>query len=304
MLPQLLAAVCLAFPSPSRAAHPRDAVLLSEVQSLTLRGHGAMTSHRRVSAIPQLKCISSKDMCSLFEIDFMRCTNQGSSYGSEDIEWSCTASLPEELKLGSTDVICEGYSSPNDPFVLKGSCGVEYRLLLTAKGEARYPDVRPYNGFFSRGSEGTDWSAWLFAVVFAAVLGWILYSACLGSQGQRRQPRPWAERRGGGGGGGGGGWNPGWGPGDDPPPPYPGSKPHSTQSQGWTPGFWTGLLGGAAAGYMAGGRRQRDQDTGPFSSNWGAGPSSSPRYYSPPSSASGGSSARHESTGFGSTRRR
>lgn len=42
-------------------------------------------------------------------VDVMRCTNQGASYGGEDIEWSCTASLPEEFKLGSTEVTCEGY---------------------------------------------------------------------------------------------------------------------------------------------------------------------------------------------------
>ncbi|KAM4054688.1 SOCE-associated regulatory factor of calcium homoeostasis domain-containing protein [Hirsutella rhossiliensis] len=288
MLPEILV-ICLTFPLLSLAARPKNAILLSEVQSLTLRGHGAKTTNRRVSAIPQLKCISSRD---------------GSSYGGEDIEWSCSASLPEELKLGSTDVICEGYSSPDDPFVFKGSCGVEYRLILTAKGESRYPDAWPSDGFFSDGSGGTDLSAWLFAIIFVAILGWILYSACLGAQGQRRQPRAGVGHRGGGGGGGGGGgWNPGWGPGDDPPPPYPGTKPSSTQSQGWTPGFWSGLLGGAAAGYMAGGRNQRNDDgRRPYASNWGAGPSGS-SLYSPPS-GSGGSSSRHESTGFGSTRRR
>ncbi|EQK99727.1 hypothetical protein OCS_04557 [Ophiocordyceps sinensis CO18] len=310
MLPKLLT-TCLAFPLLSLATHPKNAILLSEVQSLTLRGHGAMTANRRVSAIPQLRCISSKDVCKLFDVDVMRCTNQGSSYGGEDIEWSCSASLPEELRLGSTDVVCEGYSSPDDPFVLKGSCGVEYRLILTAKGESRYPDARPDDGFFGHGSRNTDFSAWLFAIIFVAILGWILYSACFGAADQRRQPEAGGGRRGGGGGGGGGGgWNPGWGPGHDPPPsypppPYPGTKPSSTstQSQGWTPGFWSGLAGGAAAGYMAGGRNQRnDHGRQPDSSHWGAGPSNSASYS--PSPASGGSSSRHESTGFGSTRRR
>ncbi|KAL8706650.1 MAG: hypothetical protein Q9201_000284, partial [Fulgogasparrea decipioides] len=68
----------------------------------------------------------------------MRCKNQGSDYGEEDIQWTCTASLPSDFKLGTTDVICEGYESSSDPYVLKGSCGVEYRLLLTDIGEERY----------------------------------------------------------------------------------------------------------------------------------------------------------------------
>ncbi|CAI4217739.1 unnamed protein product [Parascedosporium putredinis] len=74
-------------------------------------------------------------ICALHRIDVMRCTNQGSSYSDEDIQWSCKAELPQELRLGSTEVICEGYDSPDDPYVLKGSCGVEYRLVLTEKGE-------------------------------------------------------------------------------------------------------------------------------------------------------------------------
>ncbi|KAM6479857.1 hypothetical protein HDV62DRAFT_132882 [Trichoderma sp. SZMC 28011] len=103
------------------------------------------------------------------------------AYGAEDIEWSCSASLPEEFKLGNTDVICQGYASSDDPYVLKGSCGgVEYRLILTDKGEKRYPDVANLNGHWSSDGEGgTDLGAWAFAVIFFAVLTWILYLAYL-----------------------------------------------------------------------------------------------------------------------------
>ncbi|EFY98726.1 DUF1183 domain protein [Metarhizium robertsii] len=302
----------LALPILAAAARPKNAILLSQVQSLTLRGNGAKTTNRRVSAIPQLKCTSSRELCSLYSIDTMRCTNQGSSYGGEDIEWSCTATLPEELKLGSTDVICEGYASADDPYVLKGSCGVEYSLLLTSKGQERYPHIaNPYGGYFSDGRGGTDLSAWLFTVVFVAVLGWIVYSACVAGNGGRQARGNTGRRWGGGGGGGGGGGfgGGGWGPGNDPPPPYPGTKPSSSGSA-WGPGFWSGLAGGAAAGYLAGNRNRNDErrgyDRGWGSNTWGSGPAS-PRA-SPAaswgSSSSSGSSSRHESTGFGSTRRR
>lgn len=110
-----------------------DAVLLSSVKSLTLRD-GQDTSHRRVSALPQLNCVGG-NANGLYHIDVMRCTNSGSEYDTEDIQWTCKANLPPEFKLGSTDVICEGYDNADDPFVLKGSCGVEYRLILTDLGE-------------------------------------------------------------------------------------------------------------------------------------------------------------------------
>lgn len=83
----------------AQAAKPRDAILLSQVESLTLRGD-KQTTHRRVSAIPQLKCISHRNICAKYSIDLMRCENKGSGYDTEDIQWSCTAQLPPELKLG------------------------------------------------------------------------------------------------------------------------------------------------------------------------------------------------------------
>ncbi|KAI1476819.1 hypothetical protein F4774DRAFT_412434 [Daldinia eschscholtzii] len=281
-------------------AKPKNAILLSDVQSLTLRGGGAQTAHRRVSAIPQLRCVSSPALCNLHEIDVMRCTNQGSGYDAQDIQWSCTASLPPELKLGSTDVICEGYSSPDDPYVLKGSCGVEYRLLLTESGEAKFPDI----GKEEHRASGGPWESVagiLFGLLFASICILIIYNGCINARNNPGAPRrPRDNRWGGGGGGGGGGFDPGFGPGGghdsyDPPPPYPGSKYSSTtrEQQGWRPGFWSGAATGAAAGYAAGSRRSgQDRRGSSYESRAG------------PSSSSSTSSARYEGTGFGSTSRR
>ncbi|KAI2468555.1 DUF1183-domain-containing protein [Annulohypoxylon bovei var. microspora] len=299
------------------ASKPSSAIALSEVRSLTLRGGGAQTAHRRVSAVPQLKCVSAPSICRLHAVDVMRCTNQGSGYDAEDIQWSCSAPLPPELKLGSTDVMCEGYSGPNDPYILKGSCGVEYRLVLTETGEQKFPDLAKGGGGWGWGGGGDeerssgsyDPSAIAFVIIFALVCLWIIYSACVA--GNQDPTRPGAQRRrrdnwggfgggfdpgfGPGGGGGGGGW-------DDPPPPYPGGpKFSSTQNQGWRPGFWSGLAGGAAAGYAAGGRRNNQQEPRNSGYGWGAGPSSSSSVGSGSRSTS---TARYESTGFGSTSRR
>lgn len=82
-----------------------------QVESLTLRAD-RQTSHRRVPAVPQLRCVSSKGICSKYKIDVLRCENKGSGYDSEDVQWSCTASLPPELKLGSTDVVRDDTNPP------------------------------------------------------------------------------------------------------------------------------------------------------------------------------------------------
>ncbi|KAL3419394.1 DUF1183 domain-containing protein [Phlyctema vagabunda] len=183
----------------AKAKTPKNAVLLSNVKTLTLR-HGSKTSHRRVAAVPQLKCIGGNGK-GLFDIDVMRCTNQGSDYEEEDIQWSCTANLPAEFKLGSTDVICEGYDSSDDPYVLKGSCGVEYRLILTDKGEEKY-GKRKDGGFGSPSLE--NGASTLFWILFILVAGWILYSIYAGYRGgPNARPAPRA------GGFGGGGWGEG-----------------------------------------------------------------------------------------------
>lgn len=270
----------------AEALAPKDAILLSQVRTLTLKAN-SRTTHRRVSAIPQLTCKGQG--CAYYKVDVMRCQNQGSAYNPEDIEWSCTASLPPEFKLGSTEVMCEGYSHQDDKYVLKGSCGVEYRLLLTGLGQEKYGK--------NKGFDRHLWPfvSYIFPLAFFGILILILYSALkvipFGNF-FRRPGQYWGNS--GGGGGGGGGGDP-W----DPPPPYPGKDYGFQQRQGrWAPGFWTGALGGAAAGYFAGNRFTREEpsfterDRIHFRN----------RDDSPRSSTS--SSSRYESTGFGSTSRR
>ncbi|KAL8734922.1 MAG: hypothetical protein Q9166_001274 [cf. Caloplaca sp. 2 TL-2023] len=286
-------------------------VLLSNVQTLTLR-HDLKTSHRRVSAVPQLKCIGGNAK-GLYNVDIMRCKNQGADYDQEDVQWTCTASLPSEFKLGSTDVICEGYESSSDPYVLKGSCGVEYRLMLTDIGEERH-GRRAKSSHYDPdlpGSLPNKIGAVLFGLVFAAVLVWMVYSAFFSNRvgnGNNYAGRPpW-----GGGGGGGGFGN------DDPPPPYSRQPPPSGRkgypsnigagAQSWRPGFWTGAAAGAAGGYLAGNRWQTQRP--PSTGGWGWGGSdngegsSSGRTRPSGSSSSSFSSTRHQSSGFGSTSRR
>ncbi|KAL9124533.1 MAG: hypothetical protein Q9217_006145 [Psora testacea] len=316
-LPTAILVIALTFLTSTTARQQAERVLLSDVKSLTLR-KGFKTAHNRVSPIPQLKCVGGTAK-GLYEIDVLRCKNAGSSYDDADVEWTCTASLPSEFKLGSTDVICEGFKGPDDPYVLKGSCGVEYRLVLTELGEAKYgrkgdPLWFDYGG---RTKAGNIAGA-VFWMVFAAVVVWMIYAAFF--RGGARGPGNRLGLNGFGGGGGGGN--------DDPPPPYdyhppptksrtytfsPGAaRAAPAQQEAWRPGFWTGALGGAAAGYLAGNRGNRTYqepqpryqglwDNGEGSSSWAAGRT---RSSGSSSSSPGYGSSRHESFGFGGTTRR
>ena len=52
------------------------------------------------------------------------------------MQWECKADLDDSVRFGATEVFCEGYSYPEDPYVLAGSCGLEYVLELTAAGRS------------------------------------------------------------------------------------------------------------------------------------------------------------------------
>ncbi|OXV09884.1 hypothetical protein Egran_02355 [Elaphomyces granulatus] len=282
--PSLLLLLLLSFSGSAISAQKppgRDAILLSKVGSLTLHGD-QLTTSRRVAPVPQLKCTGpSKKICKLHPVHVMRCTNQGYDYDEEDIQWTCSASLPSEFKLGATDVICEGYRNSKDKWVLKGSCGVEYRLLLTELGERRFGSV-----------QDTSTSRWLGGTIFFLFICFFLILIWYGRDGINDGGRGW-----GWGGGDGGGYDP-----RGPPPPYDGYRgngffsPYSGPS--WRPGFWSGALGGAAAGYHLGRRNQGG------SSFMGRTPSSSYSSYGDPGEGSSTFSSTRSSTGFGSTRRR
>ncbi len=42
--------------------------------------------------------------------------------------------MDNDFRLGRVEVVCEGYDYPDDPYILKGSCGLEYTLDYTREG--------------------------------------------------------------------------------------------------------------------------------------------------------------------------
>jgi hypothetical protein len=219
----------------------------------------------------------------------------------------------------------------------KGSCGVEYRLLLTEQGQEKYGNKKsPWQNSFDDDSNSLDYSKTdvivtnIFWMLFIGVALWMIYSALKNYFANNDQPRIPPRFPGTGGNGGGD---------DDPPPPppydyrpsdysfrSPPGKPFSNTAsgnsqQGWRPGFWSGAATGAAAGYAMGARGNQNRgQTQEGRSNWfggqqqprgnswfgggNAGEGSSGTRRSGGSDSPAPSSSRYESTGFGSSRRR
>ncbi|OAL40128.1 hypothetical protein AYO20_00546 [Fonsecaea nubica] len=196
LLTLLLAGTALSARKTNPKKVPKNAVLLSKVSAITVRA-GKQTTSRRVSPVPQLQCVGNPRICKLYSVDVMRCTNEGSDYDENNVQWSCKASLPEEFKLGSTEVTCEGYESSEDPYVLSGSCGVEYALLLTEKGEEKYGS----GSFFDfRGAQRSENTAEKYAgYLFMGLFGVVLFIILRGLYNAWRSDTPRRRPRGGGG---------------------------------------------------------------------------------------------------------
>ncbi|KAH8112714.1 DUF1183-domain-containing protein [Phellopilus nigrolimitatus] len=227
-------------------------VALSKIRTLTLH-KDELTKSRRLHPILQLKCVGSA--CKLYQPEVVRCYNAGGE-GAE-VDWTCEADLPEKLRFGRIEVSCEGWDYAGDPYVLKGSCGLEYRLVNLSDGG-------PFkaSSFFQSGLLCLSIFLALY-LLYLAFKPYIrrFYNWVSGSQGPPRPPssRPsefYAGR-----------------PNrhDYPPPPYSAHPKPSTSSgagssgssSAFQPGFWSGLgmggLGGLVAARAFGGNRDQSR---------------------------------------------
>jgi len=107
-----------------------DKTLLRDVQVLTLYSD-RMTAGRRSSAVPQLKCVGGS-ASSEFQPQVVQCYNRG--WDGKDVQWECKTDMDNAYRFGRVEVTCEGYDNTDDPYVLQGSCGLEYTLDYTMEG--------------------------------------------------------------------------------------------------------------------------------------------------------------------------
>jgi len=262
-------------PSPSG-----DSIHLGDVKVLTLYS-GKFTKARRTRAIPQISCVGGS-AAGRYDPEVIQCTNMGSD--GTDYQWKCDTDLPDDYRLGRISVSCEGYNNPQDPYILIGSCGVEYELDYTEKGRKKVYGNNNYDRDYSNNS----------SIDFTAIIAWIvvivmfvfLVSLFCGSANTTYR----SGSSGNYGGGSDGGPYPNY-----PPPPY-GDYKNGASAPSSGPGFWTGAATGGMLGYMFGNRNSR------ATSGWNTHNSSSSSFHNSSSSSSPSSS--RTSSGFGGTKRR
>jgi hypothetical protein len=103
-------------------------VQLADVNAITFH-LGRMTTSRRVDPVPQLTCLG--EHCNAHTPDTVQCRNAGTGYDLSDVSWECEAEMDDGYRLYDATVGCEGYEDSADPFVLIGSCAVEFRIRAT-----------------------------------------------------------------------------------------------------------------------------------------------------------------------------
>ncbi|KAF9307224.1 Store-operated calcium entry-associated regulatory factor [Mortierella antarctica] len=301
----LTLAFLIAWISPASAfgSSSNQKVLLQDVRTLTLH-RGRMTTGRRTSPVPQLNCIGG-NACGDFEPDVVQCHNAGSD--GSDVQWKCEADLPNNVRFGQLDVYCEGYKNPDDPYVLKGSCGLEYKLVYTKSYQRQgYSwDDADINNWVKQ-AKRRSWTETIYFFTWISVVGFIAISflkkICRPAHPRHDPPPPYrASNHGGGGGGGGGGWGGGgWGGGSGG---SGGDNYKPSSSEGYRPGFWSGLGLGLATHLATRDNNRRQHNAG---YNYQAPSSSYGSYAGAPATASSSSSSgsSRTATGYGGTRRR
>merc|ERR1719201_315877 len=205
----LLLAAALVAALPLASAGMDRKIRLEHIQALTLH-KGRMTTGRRSSPVPQTNCLGGSAGCSQAP-QVIQCKNAG--FDGIDVQWECKADLDSSVRFGETTVVCEGYDYPDDPFVLAGSCGVEYTLESTGSGGSGWGSgggyrQHSYGRTYSHESSG---GSSIFTLLIVGFIAYAFYRSCISNGAPAA--RPGGGGGGYGGGGGGGNWGPGGGPG-------------------------------------------------------------------------------------------
>jgi len=103
-----------------------DKILETDIGALLLN-KDALTTTRRSAPVHQLVCVEN---CNA-PLSSVMCANLGIADSGMPI-WKCTTKdMPAQYEFGAQTVSCEGYNSPTDVYILKGSCQLRYTLRAT-----------------------------------------------------------------------------------------------------------------------------------------------------------------------------
>ena len=131
-----------------------EKILLRDVQVLTLK-EGQMTTGRQLNPIPQLKCVGGSAQ-GKFNPKIVQCYNRG--WDGQEIQWECKTELDNKYRFEPLEIICEVYhdsEDSEDPYILKGSCGLEYTLELTKEGQQKAENNKSVKSTQSSNSDDT-----------------------------------------------------------------------------------------------------------------------------------------------------
>jgi len=151
-------------------ADAQKSVKLKNVDVLTLYA-GRMTTGRRSAPVPQLQCMGGSAGCSAFVPTVVQCYNRGSD--GQDIQWECKADMEMKYKFGQVQVTCEGFDYPDDPYVLAGSCGLEYTIDRVGSSSS-HSSNNAGTSFWSSSNSNTDTSeegSWALFII----IGFVIY---------------------------------------------------------------------------------------------------------------------------------
>lgn len=236
-----------------------DKIRLTDVSVVTLH-YGKMTNSRRTNPVPQLKCVGGTAGCSAFTPSVVQCYNRGSD--GYDVQWECKTDMDSQYRFGEISVSCEGYDYPDDPYVLKGSCGLEYTIDAVNHGghyhndyHSGYRDSGHYhNNYYTRNS-GKSWLSSIVMWGIIAVIAYYIYQCLTHNPVEHSQDHPQSSS-----------------------PPPPGFRPefvpgdHTTYSSRYAsnpsgsggPGFWSGAATGGFLGYLFGSSGRRSSYYGDY----------------------------------------
>jgi len=250
-----------------------DKIRMNDVTALTFY-KDQYTTGRRVSPIMQLKRVGGSAKYG-YEPEFVQCSRVG--HDGYDAQWRCEATdLQANVKLGKVEVVCEGFDYPEDPYILRGSCGLEY--YLESNGGNNYKNNN-YRGYEYQHESDSLFGSILGIIIFGGITFFILKTCC-GSR------DAWGNR------GNGGGYGPNNGPYGPNNGPYgPNNGPYPSSGSNSTGGFFNGFLTGSIISSLF---RPRNRYYSPYT----------PRYGGFSSGGGFSSSPRTSSVSFGGTRRR
>ncbi|XP_066042276.1 store-operated calcium entry-associated regulatory factor [Chamaea fasciata] len=271
-------------------------VLLRDVQALTLH-RGQYTTSKRTAAVPQLQCTGGSAGCSHVP-EVVQCYNKG--WDGYDVQWQCKADLENAYRFGQMEVSCEGYDYPDDPYILRGSCSLLFKLELTEEGERKVKNSGSFgSSYYQSRKDYSDSGSGAIVVIVLLILAFGVYKFFLSNQ-QSQQSSGHSD----------GFSQPFWQSQQAPPPPgfkstftddnSFGTHSHHGTSSG--PGFWTGLGAGGLLGYLAGSHRA--QPRSPYHSMWTDPTAVPPMHGHARNSTEGSSSGTRTASGFGGTKRR